>query len=158
MSWATCYSGSNNIHFNFPPIMADGRNFSSWQPDAVVNENIQKQENIHSNWGYRQYMTNNALQIMKYNNMESCYDLGLTTHFYSPSDPANQATKKVNEAPFLFKTTYDTNKPGFGYNNRKNDITFSKYLFDWINKTILEPTYKYKDQYYARKHKTYLDI
>ena len=49
-------------------------------------------------------------------------------------------------------------KPGFGYNNRKNDITFSKYLFDWINKTILEPTYKYKDQYYARKHKTYLDI
>lgn len=117
MSWATCYSGSNNIHFNFPPIMADGRNFSSWQPDAVVNENIQKQENIHSNWAYRQYMTNNALQIMKYNNMESCYDLGLTTHFYSSSDPANQATKKVNEAPFLFKTTYDTNKPGFGYNN-----------------------------------------
>ena len=113
MSWATCYSGSNNIHFNFPPIMADGRNFSSWQPDAVVNEKIQKQENIHSNWAYRQYMTNNALQIMKYNNMESCYDLGLTTHFYSPSDPAS----KVNESPFLFKTTYDTSKPGFGYNN-----------------------------------------
>ena len=113
MSWAVCYSGSNNIHFNFPPIMADGRNFSSWQPDAVVNENIQKQENIHSNWAYRQYMTNNALQIMKYNNMESCYDLGLTTHFYSSSDPAS----KVNESPFLFKTTYDTSKPGFGYNN-----------------------------------------
>ncbi len=117
MSWATCYSGSNNIHFNFPPIMADGRNFSSWQPDAVVNENIQKQENIHSNWGYRQYMTNNALQIMKYNNMESCYDLGLTTHFYSASDPADNAFKKTNESPFLFKNTYDTNTPGFGYNN-----------------------------------------
>ena len=113
MSWATCYSGSNNIHFNFPPIMADGRIFSSWQPDAVVNENIQKQENIHSNWSYRQYMTKNALQIMKYNNMESCYDLGLTTHFYSDSDPAS----KVNASPFLFKTTYDTNTPGFGYNN-----------------------------------------
>ena len=113
MSWATCYSGSNNIHFNFPPIMADGRNFSSWQPDAVVNENIQKQENIHSNWAYRQYMTNNALQIMKYNNMESCYDLGLTTHFYSAGDPATT----VNASPFLFKNTYDTNTPGFGYNN-----------------------------------------
>ena len=45
--------------------------------------------------------------------MESCYDLGLTTHFYSASDPADQ----VNKSPFLFKTTYDTNKPGFGYNN-----------------------------------------
>ena len=67
MSWATCYSGSNNIHFNFPPIMADGRNFASWQPEAVVNERIQKQEHITSSWAYRQYLTNNALQIMKYN-------------------------------------------------------------------------------------------
>ena len=32
MSWGTCFSGSNNIHFDFPPIMSDGRNFSSWQP------------------------------------------------------------------------------------------------------------------------------
>jgi hypothetical protein len=41
MSWAVCYSGSNNIHFNFPPIMADGRNYASWQPDAVINNRIQ---------------------------------------------------------------------------------------------------------------------
>ena len=26
MSWGTCYSGSNNIHFNFPAIMDDSRN------------------------------------------------------------------------------------------------------------------------------------
>ena len=89
MSWGTCYSGSNNIHYNFPPIMTDGRIFSSWQPDAVINENIQKQENIHSNWSYRQYMTNNGLQIMKYNNLEACNLLGLPTHF----------------------------NPGYGYNN-----------------------------------------
>ena len=37
MSWATCYAGSNNIHFNYPPIMNDGRNFASWQPGAVIN-------------------------------------------------------------------------------------------------------------------------
>jgi hypothetical protein len=114
MSWATCYSGSNNIHFNFPPIMNDGRLFSSWQPDALVNENIQKQENIHSNWQYRQYMTNNALQIMKYNNKEACYDLGLNTHFHSNSDPATAVT---NATPYLFKSTFDTSQPGFGYNN-----------------------------------------
>ena len=68
MSWATCYSGSNNIHFNFPPIMADGRNFATWQPEAVVNNRIRKNENIQSNWQYRQYLTNNAVQIMQYNN------------------------------------------------------------------------------------------
>jgi len=50
-------------------------------------------------------------------------------------------------------------KPGFGYNKRLNDITFSKQFYEWINKTILEPTYKYKDQInYSRKHKTYLEI
>ena len=42
MSWATCYSGSNNIHFNYPPLMADGRSYASWQPDAVINRRIQK--------------------------------------------------------------------------------------------------------------------
>ena len=77
MSWAVCYSGSNNVHFNFPPIMADGRNYASWQPDAIVNARIQQQENIQSNWSYRQYLQQNGLQIMKYNSMESCYDLGL---------------------------------------------------------------------------------
>ena len=49
-------------------------------------------------------------------------------------------------------------KPGFGYNKRKNDIEFSNHFFNWINETILEPTYKYKDQYISRKHKTYLNI
>ena len=65
--WATCYSGSNNIHFNFPPIMNDGRNFASWQPEAVINNRIQEKENIRSNWDYRQYMQHNGLEIMKYN-------------------------------------------------------------------------------------------
>jgi len=44
MAWRTCYSGSNNIDFNFPPIMNDGRNFATWSPDAVVNERIQMKE------------------------------------------------------------------------------------------------------------------
>ena len=70
--WATCYSGSNNIHFNFPPIMSDGRNYASWQPEAVINKRIQTQENIKTNWGYRQYMQNNGIKVMKYNYLESC--------------------------------------------------------------------------------------
>jgi hypothetical protein len=49
-------------------------------------------------------------------------------------------------------------KPGFGYNKRKNDIEFSNHFFNWINAIILEPIYKYKNQYISRQHKTYLDI
>ena len=46
------YSGSNNIHFDFPPIMSDGRNYASWQPEAVINARIQKQENNYHGPGF----------------------------------------------------------------------------------------------------------
>ena len=63
MSWATCYAGSDNIHFNFPPIMMDGRNYATWQPGAVVNEQIRENNNITSNWDYRTFLQKNAVKI-----------------------------------------------------------------------------------------------
>jgi hypothetical protein len=110
MSWATCYSGSNNIHFDFPPIMADGRTYSSWQPEAVVNDRIRQQENITTSWQYRQFLINNASDIMKINNQEACSDLGLPTHFQTNATPSANV-------PFTFKSAFDTNTPGFGYCN-----------------------------------------
>ena len=110
MSWATCYSGSNNIHFNFPPIMQDGRNYASYQPEAVINERIQKENNIHSNWNYRQFMTANANEIMKFNNDEACTALGLSPHVKSDATPSSNV-------PFLYKSTFDTAKPGYGYSS-----------------------------------------
>ena len=58
---------SNNIHYNMPPLMSDGRNYASWQPEAVINSKIQKQEGIKTNWEYRKYLQNNAQNIMKFN-------------------------------------------------------------------------------------------
>jgi hypothetical protein len=115
MSWGTCYSGSNNIHFNSPPIMSDGRNFASWQPEAVVNKRIQQQEKITTNWSYRQYMQQNGLQIMQYNTAEACYELGLDPHTQVGTTPSENV-------PYLFKSTFDSSKPGYGYNdsNLKN--------------------------------------
>jgi hypothetical protein len=115
MSWGTCYSGSNNIHFNSPPIMSDGRNFASWQPEAVVNKRIQQQEKITTNWSYRQYMQQNGLQIMQYNTAEACYELGLDPHTQVGTTPSENV-------PYMFKSTFDSNKPGYGYNdsNLKN--------------------------------------
>jgi hypothetical protein len=88
--------------------MADGRTYASWQPEAVVNDRIQKQENITSNWAYRQFLTKNALQIMKYNNQEACTDLGLPSHTQTNTTPSSNV-------PYTFSSVMDTKAPGFGY-------------------------------------------
>ena len=110
MSWATCFSGSNNIHFNFPPIMDDGRNYASYQPEAVINERIQQQNNINTNWKYRQFLTKNASDIINFNTQEACYTLGLSPHVTSDATPSSNV-------PFVYKSTFDTTNPGFGYSN-----------------------------------------
>lgn len=108
MSWGTCYSGSNNIHFNFPPIMQDGRTYSSYQPEAVVNQRIQEVNHINTNWKYRQFLTHNANEIMNFNTSEACYVMGLSPHYTTDATPSSNV-------PFLYKSTFDTRSPGFGY-------------------------------------------
>lgn len=137
MSWATCYSGSNNIDFNLPPIMADGRNYASWQPSAVVNKNIQKTEGINNNWNYRQFLQTNALQIMNYNNKEACNYLGLNCHIENNETPSDNI-------PFKFQSVFDSRKPGFGYcnSNLKNPYLSREQL----NARMVSPSIK-PDQY-----------
>jgi hypothetical protein len=77
----------NNIHFDSPPIMADGRTYSNWQPGAVINENIRKQENIHTNRDYRHYLQANANSIMTLNKRVACEHSGCTP-LYSKQNPA----------------------------------------------------------------------
>jgi len=108
MSWGTCFSGSNNIHFNFPPIMSDGRNYATYQPEAVINERIQQQNDINTNWKYRQFLTKNANDIINFNTQEACYTLGLSPHTRSDSTPSSNV-------PFIYKSTFDTRAPGYGY-------------------------------------------
>jgi hypothetical protein len=131
MSWGVCYSGSNNIDFNFPPIMNDGRLWSQWQPDAVVNERIQRQENIQSNWQYRQYLQKNGTEIMNYNTKEACYTLGLDPHYVTDKTPSDNV-------PFTFKGTFDTSKPGFGYCN--SDLKNPYLSMEQLNARLIAPS------------------
>lgn len=131
MSWATCYSGSNNIDFNFPPIMNDGRNYAMWQPDAVVNERIQVKEGIQSNWKYRQFLQQNGLQIMNYNNQEACYTLGLNPHYDTRATPSSNV-------PFTFQGTFDTATPGFGYCN--SDLKNPYLSREQLNARLVAPS------------------
>lgn len=129
--WENCYSASNNYNFNSPAKMADGRLWSQWQPDAVVNERIQKNEGIQTNWGYRQYLQKHGLQIMKYNNEESCYELGLNPHFNSNETPSSNV-------PFAFRSTFDTNKPGYGYCN--SDLKTPYLSSEQLNARLISPS------------------
>ena len=131
MSWATCYSGSNNIHFNFPPIMADGRNFAQWQPDAAVNNRIQQKEGITNNWNYRQYLQQNGLQIMNYNTTEACYELGLDPHVQTGKTPSDNV-------PYTFRSTFDTSRPGFGYCN--SDLKNPYLSREQLNSRLIAPS------------------
>ena len=40
MSWATCYSGSNNVYLNKPPLMSDGRIFNNLANDYYSGYNV----------------------------------------------------------------------------------------------------------------------
>ena len=110
MSWGTCYAGSNNIHFNFPPIMDDGRNFATWQPGAVINERIRENNDIKSNWEYRTFLQNNAVKIMQSNSVSACNNCGSCPPVYVGSqNPVSQLN-----VPFVFASALDSSQP-FGY-------------------------------------------
>jgi len=121
MSWGTCFSGSNNIHFDFPPIMSDGRNFSSWQPGSVLSEELRKNAGIKSNWEYRRYMTQNADQIIKMNQMSACNQC---CPVYNNSDISS------SNSPYIFKSSSDKSKP-FGYEDSDlKNIYLSKFQLE----------------------------
>ena len=131
MSWSTCYSGSNNIHFNSPPIMNDSRIWSSWQADAAVNNRIQQKEGITNNWNYRQYLQQNGLQIMNYNTKEACYELGLDPHVQTGKTPSDNV-------PYTFRSTFDTSRPGFGYCN--SDLKNPYLSREQLNSRLIAPS------------------
>jgi hypothetical protein len=111
MSWGTCYSGSNNIHFDFPPIMKDGRNYANWQPGGALNEDIRKDNKIHSNWAYRKFLTVNADNIIRQNQAAACDDC-----CSCPANYGDQKSQPTNNTPFLYKSCTDNSQP-FGYEN-----------------------------------------
>ena len=67
MSWATCYSGSNNIHHKSPPLMSDSRQFTNYDAACNNNNNIKKTYEITSNYAYRQFLINSGNEVMKAN-------------------------------------------------------------------------------------------
>ena len=89
---------TNNIYPNIPPFMNDGRSLiASWQPEAIINNEIIKENNLKTNWEYRQFMINRADLIMEYNKKEAYNDIGYYKR-YVPTQ-FNQVAPQTNENP-----------------------------------------------------------
>ena len=121
----------NNIHFNYPPIISDGRLFTTYQPEAVINERIQNSAKINSNWNYRKYLQQNGLQIMNYNNQQACNILGLEQHVINSNTPSSNV-------PHKFKSVFDTSNPGFGYCN--SDLKSPYLSREQLNARLIAPS------------------
>jgi len=110
MSWGTCYSGTNNIHFNFPPLMSDGRNFSSYQPGTLMDKEIKKRQNILTNSDYRAYLQKNADEIIKNNQLNACDECSSCPYINNKLTDTNN---NMNQ-PYIFNSILSNDQP-FGY-------------------------------------------
>lgn len=102
---------TNNKYPEFPPLMNDGRAVvASYQPEAVANNELIKKHNIQSNWQYRQYLTKNALSIIKDNFLESSNDMGYYKRF-TDAPLVNNRYETNNAVPHMYSHGFDGAKP-----------------------------------------------
>lgn len=94
-SWGTCSNnGCNNIHFDKPPMVSDGRFYTAYDSTEATMQKIRQIEKLQTNWEYRNYLQKNAMNIMKYNNIECYYSQGIMNENVFNSDP--------NQPPFNY--------------------------------------------------------
>ena len=70
-----------------------------YQGESATNNKLLTSTNITSNWQYRQYIQNNAIQIMKYNTMSAINASGNNPYVINQTN----ADKNV----FLYQSTHD---------------------------------------------------
>ena len=111
---------THNLYKDYPPMMSDGRVISaSWQPEAVVNNNLVKSAGLTSNWQYRQYLIEHGNKLIAQNRVETMNDIGYIARYAkSPETPYTP--------PYKYKSYLD-NTTVFGYENSDlKHIYFSK--------------------------------
>ena len=115
---------THNLYKDFPPIMEDGRVLvASWQPEAVTNNNLVKLAGVTTNWKYREYLTHNAVGIMKQNQAETMNDIGYVARYA-------KAPETPYRPPYSYKSYLD-NTTVFGYQNSNlKDLYFTKEQLD----------------------------
>jgi len=68
---SSCYKTSNNKFFNAPPRMSDGRHFTDYRPSYELNMKISADNELDDSYKYRQFLIDNAEQLMEINKKQS---------------------------------------------------------------------------------------
>jgi len=97
---------SNNLHFEKPALMNDGRHYTAFDPACRINNAIQVKNGLTSNYAYRQYLIKNATNLMKTNQLIACDDVGPCLGHFN--------TNHSSATPHLFKNFHDGKRP-YGY-------------------------------------------
>ena len=117
------YNTPNNIHHNFPGIMNDGRLFTEYKDNAIIDKEIMHIKKIKNNQHYRNYLVDNANKII---NMNRLNYMSQNNPYYANNDPLhvlNMKQQRYNN-PYLFDSIHDTVQP-YGY---ETNIVKEKYL------------------------------
>ena len=119
---------TNSVYPEFPPFMADGRSLiASYQPEAILNSNLIKQNGIQSNWQYRKFLTDNSIDIAKQNFREACNDVGYFERFL-PGEIGNKTP--ITNTPYIYTSYLDTAKPEGYVNSDLKDMYLSREQLD----------------------------
>jgi len=62
---------NNPKYNNCPPRMDDGRHFTDYRPNCLVNNLVQTQNEIKDSYHYRMFLTENADKLMELNRLYS---------------------------------------------------------------------------------------
>ena len=144
MSWATCTQetcngASNNIHFDFPPLMSDGRNFANWNPACAINEHMRRKYGISSNYEYRQFLMANADKIIQQNQREACDQCGACERQFT--QPVHQEKQE-----YLYDTCHNRNAPyGYEHSDLKSLYLSRQQLQAQLNAPIMS-----QSEYFSR--------
>lgn len=129
MSWATCYSGSNNIHFNIPPLMSDGRHYTTFDPSFKANNELRHSLGIKNNYQYRQWLINNSQSVTKHNKKVACNE---------SSKCIVEAAQAPSQQKYLFKNCADESRPyGYEESDLKNMYVTRKALQSKLKAPIM---------------------
>jgi hypothetical protein len=118
---------TNNQYSEFPPLMSDGRALiASYQPEAVLNQQMLQQTGIKSNWEYRKYLTENSVNISRQNFREACNDVGYFERV-TPSEMGDWKTKSsMNSVPYSYASFLENTKPAGYANSDLKDLYLSR--------------------------------
>ena len=132
-NWTTLYgSGATRPLLQTPevapaPLMSDSRLTTSWQPEAIMNQRLQQQAGITTNWEYRKYLQSHAGDIQTFNRLQ-----------IEAQNPPTAQSQPLSNVPFLFTRTFDTSQPDIGYT--PSDLKHSYLSREQLQARMVSPT------------------